>query len=171
MLKRRPKENEFAPYYGGYIAKTEGEDVIQLLKDYKESTTAFLQSLPLEKWDYAYAEGKWTIKEVILHIIDTERVFAYRSMRIARGDKTALPGFDQDLYVAGSNAAERSAGSLIAEYMATREATIFFFENLTDEASIEKGTASGVVFTPHGTAFITAGHENHHIQIIKERYL
>lgn len=171
MIKRRPTEDEFAPYYAGYVSKTKGEDILQNLKNEKSNIVEFLKALPAEKWDYAYEEGKWTIKEVMLHIIDTERVFAYRSMRIARGDDTPMPGFDQDLYVAHSDASNRSAGSLIAEYMATREATIFFFENLTDEMTLRKGTASGVVFTPHATAFIISGHENHHIQIIKERYL
>lgn len=171
MLKRRPTEDEFAPYYGGYISKTEGTDILKNLKNEKSNTVEFLKSLPAEKWGYAYEEGKWTIKQLLLHIIDSERVFAYRALRIARGDSTPMPGFDQDPYVKNSEATNRSADSLIREYAATREATISFFENLTDEMTLRKGTASGVVFTPHATAFIIAGHENHHMQIVKERYL
>lgn len=171
MLKRRPTEKEFAPYYGGYIAKVKGKDIIEILIAQKRSTIDLLKSIPDEKWNSTYDHGKWTIKEVISHIIDTERVFLYRAMRISRGDMTELPGFDQDLFVKNSNASERSAGSLIAEYLSARESTLFFFKYLSDEAAERKGTASGVVFTPIGTAFTIAGHENHHVQILKERYL
>ena len=171
MLKRRPASDEFAPYYGGYIAKVEGEDILSILETLKLKTAAFLDSIPKEKWDYAYAEGKWTIKEVLLHIIDCERVFLYRALRIARGDTTAMPGFDQDLFNQNADAHNRTVDSLIAEYLTLRESTIFFFKYLTDEAAERKGIASGVVFTPIGTAFTIAGHENHHVQILKERYL
>lgn len=171
MLKRRPTEEEFAPYYAGYINKVTGDDIISVLEKNKKETEAFLLTIPDDKWNQAYAESKWTIKEVMLHLIDTERVFAYRAMRFARGDDAALPGFDQDLFVENSGANERSIESLISEFMVTRQASILLFENLTDEQSVLIGTASGVVWTPLGAAFATAGHENHHIQILRERYL
>jgi len=171
MLKRRPTQEEFASYYGTYINKVEGNDIIPILEKNKRETEDFLLTIPDKHWNHAYAEGKWTIKEVMAHLIDTERVFAYRAMRFARGDNAALPGFDQDLFVKNSGANQRSIGTLISEFMVTRQATIFLFKNITDEQSVLKGTASGVVWTPLGAAFTTAGHEIHHMQLIKERYL
>ena len=171
MLKRRPTQEEFAPYYGGYINKVVGDDIISILEKNKRETEDFLLTIPDKRWNYAYADDKWTIKEVMGHLIDTERVFAYRAMRFARGDNAALPSFDQDLFVENSGANQRSIGTLISEFMVTRQASIFLFKNLTDEQSVLKGTASGVVWTPLGAAYATAGHENHHVQIIKERYL
>jgi len=171
MLKRRPTQEEFAPYYGTYINKVEGNDIISILEKNKRETEDFLLSIPDKRWNYTYASGKWTIKQVMGHLIDTERVFAYRAMRFARGDNSALPGFDQDLFVENSGANQRSIGTLISEFMVTRQASVFLFKNITDEQSILKGTASGVVWTPLGAAYATAGHEIHHMQLIKERYL
>ena len=171
MIKRRPTEEEFAPYYGTYVKKVQGEDIIPILEKNKQTTEDFLLSIPTEKWNSAYEEGKWTIKEVIVHLIDTERVCAYRAMRIARGDSTSLPGFDQDIFIENSNANARSIDSLISEFKVTREATISFFKNLTEEQWQRKGTASGVVFTPIGAAYLSAGHEIHHLDLLKERYL
>ncbi len=171
MLKRRPTTEEFAPYYGGYISQVEGEDILSILEQNKRATEDFLIDIPDKKWNFSYGHDKWTIKEVILHLIDTERVFSYRAMRIARGDTTALPGFDQDVFVKNSQANRRSIGTLISEFMVTRQATIFMYKNFSEEQWQMKGSASGVVWTPIGSAYATAGHENHHLRIIKERYL
>lgn len=171
MLKRRPTSEEFAPYYGTYINKVEGDDIVSILEKNKRASEDFLLSIPDKKWNMAYAPGKWTIKEVMVHLIDTERVFVYRAMRIARGDTTEMPGFDQDLFIKNANANARPIGTLISEFMVTRQATNFFFKNLTEEQWQLKGTASGVVWTPIGAAFTTAGHEIHHLNILKERYL
>ena len=101
---KRPSEQEYNPYYGGYVAQVPNGDIIQILEEQLASYLAFYQSIPASKWDYAYAPGKWTIKELLLHLLDSERVFSYRALRVARGDSTPMPGFDQDLYVPNSKA-------------------------------------------------------------------
>jgi len=171
MLKRRPLESEFEGFFKRYIDKVEAEDICQVLADQLESSLSLYKSLTEEQWNFRYEPGKWSIKEVLLHIIDTERVFNYRAMRFSRGDTTALPGFDQDVFAKHANATSRSAQSLIDEYKATRQATILLFENMTDEDCVRKGIASDLLLTPIALAFMNAGHEIHHMEILKERYL
>lgn len=124
-----------------------------------------------KKLGFAYAEGKWTLAEAIVHIIDTERIFQYRSLRIARNDKTPLPGFDQDDYVPQSNASGRSTTSLIEEYKAVRDATITLFSSFDEEAMLRIGIASDSKMSTRALGFIISGHQAHHVKIIKERYL
>lgn len=171
MNYRRPVEGEFNSYYEGYINQVTNDNFLEVLKNALPQTVALLKSLPAEKWDYKYAPEKWTIKEMLLHIIDTERVFSYRAMRVARNDKTPLPGFEQDDYVPNSNASERSAESIIEEYAALRNSTIQLFQNFTTEQLDRRGTASGYPISTLALGFITAGHEVHHLRILKERYL
>lgn len=170
-MKRRPNTNEYGPFYQGYISQTEGGDALALLEKNKTAVADFFREIPAEKWDYAYAPGKWTPKDLLLHLIDGERVFSYRALRIARGDVTELPGFDQDVFAANSHAAGRSPESLISEYETVREATLELYRHMTDEDADRIGTASGFPASPLAIAFITVGHENHHVRIIKERYL
>ena len=171
MKKRRPVEGEFAPYFGGYINQVPEDDALAVLVAAKNETVRFLGKIPPEKWGFRYEEGKWSVREVVLHLIDTERILLYRALRASRGDKTSLPGFDQDIFVENCAAAGRTPDSLIAEYLTVRMATIFFFKNLTDEQAVCKGTASGATFTAHATAFVIAGHERHHWAVLRERYL
>lgn len=168
---RRPHANEYGPYYNTYINKVKNDDFIEELKSGKNNTIDFLKNLPAEKWDYKYGPDKWTIKEVMAHIIDTERVFAYRAMCISRKDKTPFPGFNENDYAPNSNANNRTADSLIKEYAAVRDASVSLFENLNDEMLGQIGTASGMPAAPIAIGFIIAGHEIHHVGIIKERYL
>ncbi len=170
-INRRPATGEYGDYYFKYITLVEGTDILQELQQSKNTFLAFLQSLPEDKWDYSYRWGKWTIKEVILHLIDTERVFAYRALRVGRKDTTALPGFEQDDYVPASQAAQRTPASLIAEYAAVREASIQLFKNLPLEAFDQIGTASENPISPLATAYIIAGHQQHHWNLFVERYL
>ena len=121
--------------------------------------------------NYKYAEDKWTIKDMLLHIIDAERVFAYRALRFARADKTNLPGFEHDDYVVVANANGRIKASLLNEYNAQRESTIQLFSNFKDEMLMQIGVASGNPMSVRALGFVTAGHETHHCNIIKERYL
>ena len=168
---RRPSPNEYGAYYDTYISKVEQDDFLQALAEGKAATAAFFRSLPEEKWDHRYAPGKWSVKELLQHLIDAERVFSYRALRIARNDMTPLPGFDENEYAPASKAALRSPSSLLAEYEAVREATIHLFMHLDGEALSRIGTASNHPVSPLAAAFIIAGHELHHVGVIKERYL
>ena len=168
---RRPAAHESAAYFKHYISLVEGDDILAILNKAKTETAAFLRSIPDEKWDQAYAPGKWTLKESWMHLVDSERVFAYRAMRIARNDQTPMPGFDQDIYVPHYNALSRTAESVIQEYEAVRAASISLFEHLDDAAMNHIGTASNNPMSTLAAAFIIAGHEQHHINLINDKYL
>lgn len=168
---RRPAPNEYGAYYNTYISKVETDDILQTLADAKASVTAFFENLPAGKWDFRYAPGKWSIKEVLQHLIDGERVFAYRALRIARNDQTPLPGFDENLFAETCHASQRTPASLLAEYQAVRESTVHLFNSLNEEDLGRIGTASNNPASPLAIAFIIAGHELHHMGVIRERYL
>lgn len=170
-MERRPQPNEFGPYFNTYIRQVETGDMVQILTDRQRNTLDFLKTIPETKWDYRYAEGKWSIKEVLLHVIDGERVFAYRALRIARGDKTPLPSFDENLLAANCHADSRTPASLMAEYEAVSNATLHLFSHLTDDDLGQIGTASGQPASPLAIGYIIAGHEIHHLGVIRERYL
>lgn len=165
------QDHETPEYFKGYINLVEENDVLKVLREGLKSTPDFLESLSDEQLDHAYAPGKWTLKESFLHLIDTERIMAYRALRIARNDRTPLMGFNQDDYVAYYNAGERSQSSLIREYRTVREASLSLFEHLDDEAVKRMGTASGYPVSVLSLAFIIAGHERHHLKLFREKYL
>ncbi|MDG5491949.1 DinB family protein [Psychroserpens sp. SPM9] len=171
MTKEDLKKDEYNPYYQQYIQKSGDVTLTEGLKNNGDLTIAFLESIPEEKLEYRYAEGKWTIKEIIQHLIDTERVFTYRALCIARGDKTLFPGYDQDEYAANSEANKRSMFSLMNEYKAVRLASIIMFESFSEAMLKRIGVASNSNLSPRAVAFIVIGHENHHCEIINERYL
>lgn len=166
-----PLPDEYAPFYAAYVAKANGRDAAQLLAETLLATPLLLAQLPEAQWDYAYAPGKWSIREMLLHVIDTERIMAYRLLRISRGDESPLPGFDEQAYAANSSAAGRSAASLIAEYQAVRQATLHLLANLPPEAWRKTGTASQSKVSARALAYIIAGHEQHHLAVLRERYL
>lgn len=163
--------NEYGPYYKGYIDLAGNDLLITGLTKSMYRHLNLFSSISEDKMNYAYAEGKWTIKELIVHLIDCERVFAYRALRCARNDKTDLPGFDQDDYVTTSEANNRSKASLIEEYESVRKSTIAMFRSFTDEMLTQVGTANGNPMSPRALGFIIIGHEKHHAKIIRERYL
>lgn len=166
------KSTEFNPYYGLYINQVpESTDLIVALKKGKSFTADFFALLSEEELMLRYDEGKWTPKEVLLHLIDTERVFAYRALRFARKDMTALQGYEQDDFVAYSEANNRTIRSLIEEFNSVRDASISLYTSMTAQTIKHIGEASGSPLSPRAAGFIIAGHERHHIQIIKERYL
>ncbi len=167
---KRPLPEESSQYFKTYIDKVPQPDFLSLLKKASPETTAFLKGLSEEQWMHRYAPDKWSIKEMMLHIIDTERIFAYRALRISRGDKTPLPGYEQDDYVPFSKADQRSSTSIIAEYEAVRQASIQLFEHMDDGHLEAVGIASGGPFTPRALGFVLVGHEIHHMQVLKERY-
>lgn len=164
--------NEYNPYYEPYIAiSTNGDSISHSLAQNQISVPEFYKQIPKEKHDYAYAEGKWTVKDILLHLIDTERIFSYRAMRIARQDKVELAGFEQDDYVIAGKASKRSLNSLIEEYKAVRHATITMFKTFSDKELESMGTASGSQISVRAIGHIITGHENHHNTVIKQRYL
>lgn len=168
---KRPQANECADFYKPYIRQVKSNDALQVLKEAKGQTATFLKSIPDEKWDFRYAPEKWSLKEVLLHLIDTERIFGCRALRIARNDKTSLPGFDQDDFMPFCDAGNRSPQSIIEEYEVVREATIHLFENMTEEAFSRMGTASNYSLSTRAAAFIIAGHEAHHLKVVQEKYI
>ncbi|HEX7457229.1 MAG TPA: DinB family protein [Ginsengibacter sp.] len=168
----KPKDGEFPSYAMMYI-KLLPDDGLLLnhLKENFDKTKEFILSLPKEKLIYRYAKNKWTIKEILVHIIDDERIYAYRALCFARNDKTELPGFEQDDYALFSNANERSIENILNEYEAVRNATITLFEGFGETALLREGIANKNKATVRALGYHLAGHELHHINIIKEKYL
>lgn len=167
----RPETNELDPYYGRYISLIEGDDVLPVLKTQASELRALFNEMPDENGAFAYADGKWTIKEVLSHIIDGERIFSYRALRISRGDATPIEGFEQDGYIENSNANNRSFADLLDEFELQRRANMLFFDNLSEEGSRRTGTASEKPVSVRAIAYIMAGHVTHHLGILNERYL
>ncbi|MBZ5602923.1 MAG: DinB family protein [Acidobacteriia bacterium] len=167
----KPQPGEYNPYYEKYISLVPQGDLIATLKSQIDDTRALLSAVPETRGAFRYADGKWSIKEVVGHLIDTERIMSYRALRIARGDTTPLPGFEQDDYVRNANSDAFSLASLADEYAAVRRATTLLFEHMTAEACTRQGTASTYPVTVRALAWIIAGHELHHRAILKERYL
>ena len=167
----RPAADEFAPYFGRYIALVPEGDVRNHMRTQLHETIALLSGVTDAKGEQAYGAGKWTLKEVLLHMADTERVMTYRLLRIARADKTPLPGFEQDEWVPHSCANRRSMASLLMEFAAVRASTLQLMDSMPDEAWGRIGTASGHSISARALAHIAAGHERHHLAIIRERYL
>ncbi len=167
----RPDPTEYAEYYERYVSLVPEEDLGPVLAAQPEEIKTALDGVPDEKGTYAYADGKWTIKELLSHIIDGERIFAYRALRISRGDKTPIEGFEQDDYIANSNANNRTFADLLDEFTLERQANLRLFAHLTDENSKRIGTASDNPVSARAIAWIMAGHIRHHIGVLKERYL
>jgi uncharacterized damage-inducible protein DinB len=169
---KRPKKGEFAPFHETYLnAVPSTGSALSLLKNSFKNANAVFAAIADEKADYAYAEGKWTILQMLMHIIDTERVFAYRTLSFMRGDKASLPGFNQDHWMEQVNVAGRTIKDLLKEWKMVRENTIYLLKQCTEEQSKFKGVASGFTVTPRAYFFIIIGHQNHHIQILQEKYL
>ncbi len=173
MMKKieKPREGEYAPYTIMYIGLLPDDGlVLKHLQDNLQATKNFILSLPAEKLAHRYAEGKWTIKEILVHISDDERIYAYRALRFARNDKTELPGFEQDDYARYSGANERGLNDILEELTTVRNATISLFNSFDNEALTRAGVANGNIMSVRAAAYHIAGHELHHINIIKERY-
>lgn len=166
-----PELGEYNPFYQPYIDQLKGVDLLSKLSTQKVEIAELLKSIGKEKANYAYAEGKWTIKEVLNHINDVERIFTYRALAIARGDLQSLPGMDQDNYQISARKNLRSFDSLINEFIAIRESSIHFFNNISEEESLKIGTASNNPVSVRALAGMVVGHAAHHVMILKERYL
>jgi len=166
----KPQAGEYAPFYNTYVNLVDG-DVVSLLSQLKDSTYQFFTGLPADKAGYAYAEGKWTIKELLVHLIDAERIFAYRMLCFSRGDQNNLPGFDENTYVDNAGFNNRELADLAKEFRTVRTANLFMLQSLSDEQTTLTGMANNYAVSVRALAYIMAGHELHHLRIIKERYL
>jgi len=167
----KPAAEEFNPYYGGYISQVTEPDLLGVLAAQPNEVTAIFGTLDESKGTFAYAEGKWTIKEVLSHLIDGERHFAHRLHRISRGDLTPIEGFEQDDYIATSHTHERTFADLVAEFSELRHANLRPLQTLSESDWKRMGTASGNPISVRALGFIMAGHVRHHVKILKERYL
>ena len=167
----RPDTDEYAPHYATYVDKVTEPDVTALLIAQGQSTARLLAGLDEKLAAYRYAERKWSLREVIGHLSDAERIFAYRLLRIARADPTPLSSFDEDTYVSAGQFERRSLADVAAEFASVRAATLTLIGGLDAEALARRGTASGKPVTARALAFIIAGHEKHHLGVIRERYL
>lgn len=166
-------ENEYHPYYKSYIhdLASSGKSIVQILTETSAELNQVLMNLPEEKENYQYAEGKWTIKELLQHIIDTERIFNYRALCFARNDKTSLPGFEQDDYNDTAHANDRGFKEILNEFNAVRISTITLYNSFSEEALKRIGTASENPMSVRALGYLTSGHQKHHINVFKERYL
>jgi uncharacterized damage-inducible protein DinB len=166
-------KTEYAPYFERYIQLSvlKGKTIIENLENAQDEFERVLRHLPDEKHSYSYAAGKWTLKELIQHIIDTERVFCYRALSFARNDQTPLPGFDQDVFIDNDTANERDYYDLLDEMKVLRESSIQLFKSFSKEALLRIGVASDNKMSVRALGYLFSGHQIHHINIVKERYL
>jgi len=162
---------DYNPFYQTYVDTLGDIELLDMMRKQLKNFPQFLESLPDDKLHYAYADGKWTLAEALLHILDTERVFQYRALRFMRGDKTPLPGFDQDVYVPNSNASRRTKESIIEEYKVVRRSTLALYSDISSKTLKNIGVASDSPMTVAALGFIICGHQKHHRNVIRERYL
>lgn len=167
----KPLLTSYPPYFQKYVDQVAEEDLTTAFKNQSQELKPFLSTIDEAKSNYAYAEGKWTLKEVLQHIIDAERIFNYRALCIARKEKTSLPGFDENEYAANSNANARKWHDLMDEFLALRKGTEIMFNSFTGEMLDNSGISNNNRITVKSLGFITLGHFNHHKKIIEERYL
>ena len=166
----RPQPGEYSPYHEQYISLVQSDDIVGALERQGPETARLLGSAEA-KADFRYAPGKWSVKEIAGHINDAERIMTYRALRIARGDKTPIEGFEQDDYVRDGNFGQRTLRDLVEEFTLIRRATIAFFRHLDPEAALRRGTANNNEISVRAVAFIIAGHEMHHRGILRDKYL
>jgi uncharacterized damage-inducible protein DinB len=167
----RPEATEFAPFYAGYVAAVPEGDIINILRRDGDEWQTVLAVLPEARGDHRYAEGKWSIRQLVGHVSDAERIFAYRALRIARGDQSPLASFDENAYAETAGSDRRTISALAAELRVVRESTVALFSSLPEDAWTRTGTASGKTVSTRALAYITAGHAQHHLKILRERYL
>src|SRR5690348_8513860 len=167
----RPAADEHAEYYARYISRVPDGDLVDLLRQQLTETVTLLRSIPESRADFAYAPGKWSIKTVIGHLSDVERVMFYRALTFARNDKTNLPGFDENQWAADFATDNRTLADLIEEFEVVRSATIQFAKHLTGEEQARRGKANGQPVSVRALLYIIAGHERHHAALLRERYL
>jgi uncharacterized damage-inducible protein DinB len=166
----RPQPGEYAPYYDRYISLVQGEDILDTLDQQRRQTMLLLSGRNDEDGDFRYAPDKWSAKEVLGHVCDTERIFAYRALRISRADATPVEGFEQDDYVQNGPFAQRPLADLVEDFIAVRRATLSLLRNLDEPAWSRRGIANKNEVTVRALAYTIAGHEMHHRRILEEKY-
>ena len=166
----RPEPTEYGAYYEKYVSIINENDILTTLAAQPTELADMFVAVPEERGTFAYAEGKWTIKEVLGHLIDGERMFAYRAFRISRGDMTPIEGFEQDGYIENAFSNDRGFADILEEFKLLRRANMIFFNHLHDDAWLRIGTASGVPVSVRAIAYIMAGHVRHHVNILRDRY-
>ncbi len=167
----RPESSEYDAYYERYVSLVTDEDIIAALEKQPAELKDLFANVPEDRGTFAYEEGKWTLKEVLSHLIDGERIFGYRVLRISRGDETPTEGFEQDGYIENSNANNRCFAELLEEFELQRRSNVLLIKNLSDDGTRRMGTASGLVISVRGLVYIMAGHVRHHLSILNDRYL
>jgi uncharacterized damage-inducible protein DinB len=168
---KRPGAEEYAPYYGLYVGQVPEGDVLEILAEEVGRTVALLTPLGETQAGFRYAAGKWSVKEVVGHVIDVERVFAYRALHFARGDTAPLPSMEQDEWARAAEAGQRSLSALLDEFAVVRQATLAMFQGFDPDAWLRRGTASGFEFTVRSLPYLIAGHELHHRSVLETKYL
>lgn len=171
MKTSQLKENEYSVFNATYIKAAGEVELVEELEICLHDFIRFVQNLPMDKFDYRYAEGKWTIKEIIQHIIDTERIFAYRALRISRNDSTPLPGFDENYFAQNTNGNSRSILDLLMELSAVRHSNLLLFKSFSEEQLLREGIASDHPITVRAIGFMLIGHQKQHQKVFEERYL
>ncbi len=172
MKPSQLQPGEYAHYYADYISQVSEEySLIEELEISVHRLIKFVQNIPLDKFDYRYAEGKWTIKDILQHLIDAERIFAYRALRFGRNDLTPLASFDENDYVEMANANSRSIQDLLTELLVVRQATLALFKSFSEAELMRIGTASNNPMSVRALGFVIIGHQNHHQRVFQERYL
>jgi uncharacterized damage-inducible protein DinB len=166
-----PEPAEFDPYFDRYISLVAGNDILRILEEEMTETAALLSTIAEDRADYRYQPEKWSIKEMLGHVIDTERIFAYRALRIARNDPKPLEGFEQDDYVRFSPLGNCSLRDLIAEFQCVRHSTLFLLRKLDAESWMRRGEANGKLVSVRALAYLTAGHSVHHRNVLNQKYL
>ena len=169
-FRARPDATEYAPFFHGYVTAVPEGDVVELLRSGGHELLETIRRIPEDRGGHRYGPDKWTIREVIGHLIDAERIFTYRALRFARGDQTMLPGFDENEFVKTAGSDQRTLSDLARELAAVRESTVLLFESLPDDAWIRKGNANGRDMSVRALAYVAAGHPRHHLRILRERY-
>ena len=167
----RPEKTEYAAYYENYVSLVDETDIVSALERQEVELLEIANKISEEKALFRYADAKWSIKELLGHLIDGERIFAYRALRIARGDQTPLEGYDQDPYVENADFDSTKLADLLAEFLYLRKANVIFFKNLSAQAWERTGTANDSPISVRALAFSMVGHVRHHANILKERYL
>ena len=171
MTQKRPQSGDYAPYFAKYVMQVPDGDFLEALETQMRDMRTLLEPLTDKQAGFRYAPGKWSIKQILGHINDAERIFSYRTLRIARGDQTPLPGFEQDDYIKTANSSFRTLTSLLEEFAAIRRSSISLIRSLDDSSWLRRGTASDKPITVLAQAFIILGHSLHHQHILAERYL
>lgn len=169
-LRVRPEATEFPTFYAGYVASVPSGDILAILRDAKEELASALGAIPESKGSRRYADGKWTVKTVLGHMIDAERIFSYRALRLARGDATPLPGFEENEYAKTAGSDARTVADLVSELLDVRASTIRLFDSLPEDAWVRRGIVNKGEVSVRALGYITVGHARHHLQVLRERY-